>query len=238
MGNTAVGFICAGVAAVCFGSNFVPVKQFETGNGIFFQFILCVSIWCVGVIVNIIRDFPDFEPIAMTGGVLWCTGNLMVVPVIKTIGLGMGVLIWGLVNLMMGWASGNFGWFGLEKETEKTAWLNYLGFAIACCALFVYAFIKPTIKNIGTIELAETSDDEEKAIKTPNGGRRKGINVDYKPEPAENSYVFSSEDSDVGTIEQYAVDKKDDEDFVPLLDNTYPFHSFISSSPSYLSFFI
>ena len=32
-GPTYVGFICAGVAVVFFGSNFVPVKKFETGDG-------------------------------------------------------------------------------------------------------------------------------------------------------------------------------------------------------------
>ena len=32
-GPTYVGFICAGVAVIFFGSNFVPVKKFETGDG-------------------------------------------------------------------------------------------------------------------------------------------------------------------------------------------------------------
>ena len=32
-GPTYVGFICAGVAVLFFGSNFVPVKKFETGDG-------------------------------------------------------------------------------------------------------------------------------------------------------------------------------------------------------------
>ena len=32
-GRIYVGFICAGVAVVFFGSNFVPVKKFETGDG-------------------------------------------------------------------------------------------------------------------------------------------------------------------------------------------------------------
>ena len=30
----------------------------------------------------------------------------MVVPIIKTIGLGQGILIWGSFNLLAGWASG------------------------------------------------------------------------------------------------------------------------------------
>ena len=41
-------------------------------------------------------------------GFLWATGNMCVVPVIKTIGLGLGLLIWGSFNLLSGWASGRY----------------------------------------------------------------------------------------------------------------------------------
>jgi hypothetical protein len=90
-----LGYIAAAVAVLCFGSNFVPVKKFETGDGMFFQWILCTGIWLTGLVVNGIQGWPRFEPIAMIGGVLWCTGNLLTVPIIKMIGLGLGLLIWG-----------------------------------------------------------------------------------------------------------------------------------------------
>ena len=90
-----LGYIAAAVAVLCFGSNFVPVKKFETGDGMFFQWILCTGIWLTGLVVNGIQGWPRFEPIAMIGGVLWCTGNLLTVPIIKLIGLGLGLLIWG-----------------------------------------------------------------------------------------------------------------------------------------------
>ena len=32
-----IGFICAAIAVVFFGSNFVPVKKYKTGDGMFFQ---------------------------------------------------------------------------------------------------------------------------------------------------------------------------------------------------------
>ena len=35
-----VGFIMAGIAVVFFGSNFVPVKKFETGDG---KYCMCES---------------------------------------------------------------------------------------------------------------------------------------------------------------------------------------------------
>ena len=40
-----------------------------------------------------------FLPQAVAGGVLWATGNTMAVPIISSIGLGMGMLIWGTTNI-------------------------------------------------------------------------------------------------------------------------------------------
>ena len=41
-------------------------------------------------------------------------GNLMAVPIIKCIGISLGLLIWGATNMMIGWGTGTFGWFDLE----------------------------------------------------------------------------------------------------------------------------
>jgi len=141
MSGQVIGFACAGVAVICFGSNFVPVKKFETGDGVFFQWVLCCAIWLSGMVVNIARGFPQFQPFAMLGGFLWCTGNMMVVPVIKMIGLGLGMLIWGLTNLLMGWGSGNFGILGVQKEEVSFPVLNYLGVTVCVLSLVVYVFV-------------------------------------------------------------------------------------------------
>jgi hypothetical protein len=156
-----VGYIAAAVAVLFFGSNFVPVKKFETGDGMFFQWILCTGIWLTGLVVNGIQGWPRFEPIAMIGGVLWCTGNLLTVPIIKMIGLGLGLLIWGLTNLIMGWATGTFGLFGITSNEVKTPWLNYLGIALAVLSVGLYAFVKPTVKKIGETDEHEPLHDEE-----------------------------------------------------------------------------
>ena len=47
------GLACAAVAVLFFGSNFLPVKNYETDNGIFFQWVLAVGIWSVGLVVNV-----------------------------------------------------------------------------------------------------------------------------------------------------------------------------------------
>jgi len=127
------GYLCALIASVCFGSNFVPVKFYENkiGNGLFFQWVFCSAVFFCGFIVYVTREFPPFEPLAILGGFLWCTGNILSVPIIKCIGLSLGMLIWGIFNLVMGWASGTFGLFGLAKETVQVEWLNYLGGVLA-----------------------------------------------------------------------------------------------------------
>lgn len=69
--------------------------------------------------------------------------TLQVVPIVKTIGLAMGLLIWGMANMLMGWASGRFGLFGLTPDTISNPTLNDIGVLFACAALAVYFFLKP-----------------------------------------------------------------------------------------------
>ena len=96
MANPALGLLCAFIAVFFFGSNFLPVKAFDTGDGMFFQWVLCTGIWTVGLIINIVSPYsddhrpPQFFPLAMLGGFIWATGNLTVVPIIQTIGLAKG----------------------------------------------------------------------------------------------------------------------------------------------------
>ncbi|PNI63350.1 TMEM144 isoform 11, partial [Pan troglodytes] len=99
------GYISCFVAILLFGSNFVPLKKFDTGDGMFLQWVLCAAIWLVALVVNLILRCPKFWPFAMLGGCIWATGNIAVVPIIKTIGLGLGILIWGSFNALTGWAS-------------------------------------------------------------------------------------------------------------------------------------
>ncbi|KAL6073526.1 Transmembrane protein 144a [Balamuthia mandrillaris] len=165
-----VGFLAAAVAVIFFGSNYVPVKQFEAGDGIFFQFILCAGIWFDGLIVQFIRQ-SEFNAIGLIGGVMWCIGNLTVVPIVKTIGLGLGLLIWGMVALVMGWASGNFGLFGLNKNSVAISWLNYLGVSIALFSVCIYAFVKPEVGKKGTTKKIATIQDSSSGSSLEIGER-------------------------------------------------------------------
>lgn len=113
------------------------MKRFETGDGMFYQWVMCAGVFVYGVILQLflfahplgeslagvgnnvslaeiqLAAKPDpysvkFYPAVMLGGALWATGNTMAVPVINAIGLGMGLLLWGCSNMLFGWASGRF----------------------------------------------------------------------------------------------------------------------------------
>lgn len=70
-----IGYIGATIAVLGFGSNFIPVKKYNTGDGMFFQWILCIGIWLVSLIVNLIRYQPPFYMPLFLGGVLWTSGK-------------------------------------------------------------------------------------------------------------------------------------------------------------------
>eukprot|EP01105_Mastigella_eilhardi_P016156 TRINITY_DN3698_c0_g1_i1.p1 TRINITY_DN3698_c0_g1~~TRINITY_DN3698_c0_g1_i1.p1 ORF type:complete len:363 (-),score=77.55 TRINITY_DN3698_c0_g1_i1:276-1301(-) len=145
--SDAWGFVALGIAVLGFGSNFVPVKKFKTGDGVFFQWVMCCAVWISGVITLAITGFPKFEPVAMLGGVLWCSGNILAVPIIHLIGLALGLSLWGVTNLLMGWCSGTFGLFGLHKQTVATPEFNYVGATVCVLAVVIFAMVKSKPKS-------------------------------------------------------------------------------------------
>lgn len=136
------GYITAAIAVLFYGTMYVPVKKYETGDGLFYQWIMCNGAFLVGIIIQLIRGAPDFFPLAMIGGVIFVSGNMCVVPIIKSIGLGLGMCIWGVFNLLSGWATGRFGLFGVKAEVPDKLALNYVGVALAAVSAVVFSLIK------------------------------------------------------------------------------------------------
>ncbi len=63
------GYICIFISTILWGCYLMPVKHYDTGDGVFFQFIMCISIWFTGVFVDCIKDFPKFYGLTVIGGV-------------------------------------------------------------------------------------------------------------------------------------------------------------------------
>jgi len=139
--NKVLGYCCALISVLFFGTNFLPVKAFDTGDGVFFQWLLCLGIWLCGLIVQLIRN-SAFEPLAMVGGMLWCLGNTMTVPIINLIGLGVGMCLWGTATLIMGWASGRFGMFGIHKQRVESEAMNIVGLILCVLSMGIMFQVK------------------------------------------------------------------------------------------------
>lgn len=138
-----------------------------------FTFIMSLAILCVGIIVQLVECYtegddgstkcPAFEPVAMLGGVIWATGNMLTPAIIKCLGLGLGMALWGSVNMLVGWATGKFGLFGLSPDKVSSPGLNYAGVALSTCAICVFLFIKPSVEGPKGAKTLDGEDDEETA---------------------------------------------------------------------------
>jgi glucose uptake protein GlcU len=139
-----VGYVAVAIAVVGFGSNFIPLKSVAIGDGFLFQFFLCCAIFATALPVLIYQNFPQFHGFAVLGGMLWCTGNLFTQAAVKLIGLGLGMLIWGSVGMVLGWASGTFGLFGLSKQEVANNVMNYAAVVVIIIGLVIYLNVEST----------------------------------------------------------------------------------------------
>eukprot|EP00438_Fugacium_kawagutii_P035222 Skav227181 [mRNA] locus=scaffold2048:20137:21183:+ [translate_table: standard] len=146
MADLALGYVCCLVAGLGFAVNYLPVKSFDVGDGIFFSAAMSVGILLVGLLTGMFLTntpnirMPNFQPLAAVGGAMWMLGNLMCPCIIKLIGLGLGLAVWDLSNMLMGWFTGYFGWFGMPKETNVAVpKLNWLGLVLASVSLIFFS---------------------------------------------------------------------------------------------------
>ncbi|XP_060073786.1 transmembrane protein 144-like [Ylistrum balloti] len=142
------GYISAAAAVIILGNVVVPIKRFETGDGLYFQLMFCHGALFVGAIVQLFRSQAEFYPIVMLGGVVWITANLFMVPIVKAIGMAQGMCVWGICNMLSGWATGRFGLFGIQKEEPDSILLNYVGVLFCIISAVIFSFLKPDIRKV------------------------------------------------------------------------------------------
>lgn len=138
------------VASVFWGGNNLPIKHYETGNGMFFQFIVGIAVWSTGLVVHWVRGFPKFYALPLVGGALWSTGNLQTVPVIRCLGIGVGSLFWSMSGLVVGWSYARFGLFGVDQELPSNITLNYIGVALTLTSCVIFLFVKVEEQKLKT----------------------------------------------------------------------------------------
>ena len=73
--NQVIGYIAVIIAVLFYSSNFIPVKKFDTGDGMFFQWVMCFGVWLTGLAINFARQEPPFFTPVIIGAICWTTGN-------------------------------------------------------------------------------------------------------------------------------------------------------------------
>ncbi|KAL5111008.1 hypothetical protein TcWFU_010012 [Taenia crassiceps] len=117
---------------------------YRQSGGWIFQWIVSVSLAFALLIIHLCIGSPRIWPLTVLSGFLWSTGNITVVPIIKRLGMGIGMLIWSMVSLLVGWASSRFGWFRIQPEVPTNETLNIAGITLAAISVLFYVFITPT----------------------------------------------------------------------------------------------
>lgn len=179
--SDAVGFLSCAICAIFFGSVFVPLKHIDTKDGMFVQLVMGFAIFCMGLLVGIYEKFESFYPLAMLGGALWATGNITAVPIINRIGIALGMLLWNFTNLLSGWASGRFGWFGIHPQVPQNEMLNYFGLALSLISTIMFGFVKnePNENDMQVLgyelvkKQSKAAEDEASCIDTNDNSSQK-----------------------------------------------------------------
>ena len=184
MSDATLGLTCAGGAVLLFGTNYIPVRKYDCGDGFFFQWVTCCGIWIVGVIVSLLHPYsdepPQLVPLAMFGGASWAAAQLAVPFIVTVIGNAKGLIIWGSTAMMAGWACGAFGLLGVRSEADQIrSWpLNVAGLLLALVSLALSLLLRSeahpharasrpgTVKNTS---LAEALLEEEGRSKAEQG---------------------------------------------------------------------
>mmetsp|Transcript_29062 Transcript_29062/g.53481 ORF Transcript_29062/g.53481 Transcript_29062/m.53481 type:complete len:340 (-) Transcript_29062:364-1383(-) len=141
------------VASLFFGSDLLPAKKFDCGDGIFFSCCMALGIWLTGLFVDqaLASEAHHFEPLAMLGGAIWFLGNMLAIMSSFRIGLSLQYLVGGTTNMLTGWATGHFGLFGVAKEELSNPTYNWMGLGML---------------TIGLAFLAQVSDEACTSEKT------------------------------------------------------------------------
>ena len=128
----------------------------------FFQFVVGIAIWQYGIVINWVRGFPKFHAGPLLGGFFWATSNLLTVPTIRCVGIGVSNLFWCVVALLVGWSYPRFGWFGLDAQIPTNIMLNYIGLGLAFMSCFILLFVK--IEENLSVKMRQSNDNIQERI--------------------------------------------------------------------------
>jgi len=139
--------VCALLAAVLYGIQYTPVKAFPVYDGSKFQWFMSCGIAFSGLCAAYIFSSVPLVliPHGLLGGILWGTANVLVLPTVKFLGLGVGFAMYHSINMCVGYAIGRFGLLGAPKESATNPALRDTGLWLLVISLVFMIFVEPEI---------------------------------------------------------------------------------------------
>ncbi|KAL3097083.1 hypothetical protein niasHS_002799 [Heterodera schachtii] len=174
-----IGYLSLFVSCLSFGFLFVPLKRCDTKDGLFVQWVQCAVVFMAGLIINIARGLPPFNLIAAIGGFLYATGNVASVPIVSEMGIGLGMLTWGSVQIIVGWSVAKFGLFGTKPQHIQSPLINYLGVLITLISgvMFVFVYNSDQQKEKSAANNGHGDGDDEAAAERAIQNDRRNTSV-------------------------------------------------------------
>ena len=104
-----LGFMLAFIAAISWGTQFVPLKRIKNPDMLNFQVFMSVGIIIISVILTFILGFPfTINYFGLLAGVVWGIGNIFHITAVKNIGLAKGTAIPLGTSLIISFFFGSF----------------------------------------------------------------------------------------------------------------------------------
>ena len=141
------GYAYALIAAVLYGLQYTPVKAYPVYDGSKFQWFMSCGIAFSGLVAPLVMKTGPIAliPHGIVGGALWGTANVLVLPTVKFLGLGVGFAMYHSINMAVGYAIGRFGLFGAPVEVAANPPLRDAGLALLIVSLIFMILVEPEI---------------------------------------------------------------------------------------------
>jgi len=196
MADAVRGYLCAVLAAVMYGLQYTPVKAFPVYDGSKFQWFMSAGIAFAGVVAGLTLSTERLEviPYGILGGALWGTANVLVIPTVKFLGLGVGFAMYHAINMAVGYAIGRFGLLGAPVESAAHPAVRDGGLWLLLVSLAFMIFVEPEIEDVEEAEDAAARPSparRETALlppaKPPSLGGKRALSVDQLEELSINA---------------------------------------------------
>lgn len=131
--SLAVGLAAALVSIIGWGSNFVPMKRIRQYDPVWFQLVMCASIFVTSLLVSAFFGSFEVSYWAVLSGLLWSAGNLIAIFAVRNSGLARSAPIW-MSSVMLG----SFLWGLLYfKEPISSVAAGVVGLLLLMCGVIV-----------------------------------------------------------------------------------------------------